>query len=57
MTPPQHLWFFTPASLRRLAGTLGLSVETCDHPWKVVPLCPFAKAYIEKHPEYTDMRK
>ena len=22
---------------------------------KVVPLCPFAKAYIEKHPEYADL--
>jgi SAM-dependent methyltransferase len=38
MTPPQHLWFFTPASLRGLAGALGLSVAACDHPWKVVPL-------------------
>jgi SAM-dependent methyltransferase len=38
MTPPQHLWFFTPASLQRLGGALGLRVEACDHPWKVVPL-------------------
>src|SRR5579871_896693 len=38
MTPPQHLWFFTPASLRHLAGALGLAVEACDHPWKIVPL-------------------
>jgi SAM-dependent methyltransferase len=38
MTPPQHLWFFTPASLRGLAGALGLAVATCDHPWKIVPL-------------------
>jgi predicted GNAT family acetyltransferase len=22
---------------------------------KVVPLCPFVKAYIEKHPEYADL--
>jgi predicted GNAT family acetyltransferase len=22
---------------------------------KVVPLCPFIKAYIEKHPEYRDL--
>ena len=22
---------------------------------KVVPLCPFIKAYIEKHPEYQDL--
>ena len=24
---------------------------------KVDPLCPFAKAYIEKHPEYADLRQ
>jgi len=24
---------------------------------KVNPLCPFAKAYIEKHPEYADLRQ
>ena len=23
----------------------------------VVPLCPFVKAYIEKHPEYADLLK
>jgi SAM-dependent methyltransferase len=38
MTPPQHLWFFTPESMRRLAGALGLTLESLDHPWKVVPL-------------------
>jgi SAM-dependent methyltransferase len=38
MTPPQHLWFFTPESIRRLSHSVGLKVETCDHPWKVVPL-------------------
>lgn len=38
MTPPQHLWFFTPASVERLAGSLGFHLETCDHPWKLVPL-------------------
>jgi SAM-dependent methyltransferase len=38
MTPPQHLWFFTPESLGRLAASLGLSVAHCDHPGKVVPL-------------------
>jgi len=37
MTPPQHLWYFTPASMRRLAAGLGLSVERLDHPWKTVP--------------------
>jgi SAM-dependent methyltransferase len=38
MTPPQHLWYFTPESLRRLAGSLGLTLEACDHPFKLVPL-------------------
>jgi SAM-dependent methyltransferase len=37
MTPPQHLWFFTPESMRRMSASLGLSVEHVDHPWKVVP--------------------
>jgi SAM-dependent methyltransferase len=38
MTPPQHLWFFTPGSVGRLAQSLGLTLEACDHPWKLVPL-------------------
>jgi SAM-dependent methyltransferase len=38
MTPPQHLWFFTPKSIRRLSHSLGFQLEKCDHPWKVVPL-------------------
>jgi SAM-dependent methyltransferase len=38
MTPPQHLWYFTPESMRRLAHSLGLHIEACDHPWKLVPL-------------------
>jgi hypothetical protein len=37
MTPPQHLWFFTQDSIRRLAVGLGLAVERFDHPWKIVP--------------------
>jgi SAM-dependent methyltransferase len=37
MTPPQHLWYFTPESMRRMAAGLGLSVERLDHPWKTVP--------------------
>ncbi len=37
MTPPQHLWFFTQESMRRLSADLGLSVEQVDHPWKLVP--------------------
>jgi len=38
MTPPQHLWFFTPASLERLAWRAGLKVVSLDRPWKIVPL-------------------
>jgi 2-polyprenyl-3-methyl-5-hydroxy-6-metoxy-1,4-benzoquinol methylase/Zn ribbon nucleic-acid-binding protein len=38
MTPPQHLWFFTPESIRRMAQSLGLHVELLDHPGKLVPL-------------------
>jgi SAM-dependent methyltransferase len=37
MTPPQHLWFFTQESMRRLSADVGLSVEQVDHPWKLVP--------------------
>jgi SAM-dependent methyltransferase len=38
MTPPQHLWFFTPASVQRLASRLEMHVEALDRPWKLVPL-------------------
>ncbi len=38
MTPPQHLWYFTPESMRRLSHSLHLSLEVCDHPYKLVPL-------------------
>ncbi len=38
MTPPQHLWFFTPESVRRLASGTGMRVEGIDHPGKTVPL-------------------
>ena len=37
MTPPQHLWFFTQESMRRMSAGLGLSMEHVDHPWKIVP--------------------
>jgi hypothetical protein len=37
MTPPQHLWFFTQESLRRMSASLGLSMIHVDHPWKTVP--------------------
>jgi SAM-dependent methyltransferase len=38
MTPPQHLWYFTRDSIRRISRPLGLSIESCDHPWKIVPI-------------------
>jgi SAM-dependent methyltransferase len=38
MTPPQHLWFLTRESLARAATPLGLALEYCDHPTKIVPL-------------------
>jgi SAM-dependent methyltransferase len=38
MTPPQHLWFFTQESMRRLSASLGLSLVHVDHPWKTVPV-------------------
>jgi SAM-dependent methyltransferase len=38
MTPPQHLWFFTVESMRRLSGGLNLRLEHHDHPGKLVPL-------------------
>jgi SAM-dependent methyltransferase len=38
MTPPQHLWFFTPASMESLATGADLEIASLDHPWKIVPL-------------------
>jgi SAM-dependent methyltransferase len=38
MTPPQHLWFFTGASLFGMGRSAGLDGEHIDHPWKIVPL-------------------
>jgi 2-polyprenyl-3-methyl-5-hydroxy-6-metoxy-1,4-benzoquinol methylase len=38
MTPPQHLWFFTVESMRRLSVALGLRFVRHDHPAKIVPL-------------------
>lgn len=37
MTPPQHLWFFTPRSLNALSDRLGLELIHHDYPWKKVP--------------------
>src|SRR5262245_24296929 len=38
MTPPQHLWFFSPATVSALLARHGFRVHTVDHPWKLVPL-------------------
>jgi SAM-dependent methyltransferase len=38
MTPPQHLWYFTRESIRRISHPLALGMESCDHPWKIVPI-------------------
>lgn len=38
MTPPQHLSFFTPRSMRALLERAGLVIEEISHPWKLVPL-------------------
>ncbi|WP_447918140.1 class I SAM-dependent methyltransferase [Achromobacter aegrifaciens] len=38
MTPPQHLWFFTPKSLEALCDRMGLDLVHLDHPWKKVPI-------------------
>jgi 2-polyprenyl-3-methyl-5-hydroxy-6-metoxy-1,4-benzoquinol methylase len=38
MTPPQHLSFFTPASIGRLLENVGLRVLSITHPWRHVPL-------------------
>jgi SAM-dependent methyltransferase len=38
MTPPQHIWYFTPRAFERLAERLDASVEAISHPGKLVPL-------------------
>jgi 2-polyprenyl-3-methyl-5-hydroxy-6-metoxy-1,4-benzoquinol methylase len=38
MTPPQHLWFFSPQTVTALLERHGFRVHTVEHPWKLVPL-------------------
>lgn len=38
MTPPQHLWYFTPQSLQAVGERHGLELVHLDHPWKKVPV-------------------
>lgn len=42
MTPPQHLWFFSPSTIGALLAHHGFHVESIDHPWKRVPLALMA---------------
>jgi SAM-dependent methyltransferase len=42
MTPPQHLWFFSPATITAVLARHGFRVESIDHPWKRVPLALMA---------------
>lgn len=38
MTPPQHLWFFTPKSLKLLGARHGLEIVSISHPTRRIPL-------------------
>jgi SAM-dependent methyltransferase len=38
MTPPQHLWYLTLASVQTWALRSGMRLEAHDHPAKIVPL-------------------
>lgn len=42
MTPPQHLWFFSRATLEALLTATGFRLHTFGHPWKHVPLALIA---------------
>lgn len=38
MTPPQHLWFFTRASMEALLARAGFEVLSITHAWRRVPV-------------------
>jgi SAM-dependent methyltransferase len=38
MTPPQHLFFFSKATLGSLLGRAGFQPVVWTHPWKIVPV-------------------
>jgi hypothetical protein len=42
MTPPQHLSFFTPRSIKKVLESAGLRLISLKHPWKRVPLALMA---------------
>ena len=37
MTPPQHVWFFSPRTLGALLERHGFAIDRVTHPWKWVP--------------------
>jgi SAM-dependent methyltransferase len=37
LSPPLHLWYFTPASLEKMFNRLGCRLVHLSHPWKFVP--------------------
>ncbi len=37
MTPPQHLFFFSPQNLAQLLEKSGFELARVEHPWKIVP--------------------
>jgi len=42
---------------RGIAGTLTRYAldHAREHSWRVVPRCPYVRAWIERHPEYRDV--
>jgi SAM-dependent methyltransferase len=38
MTPPQHLFFFSPRNLQKLLERAGFEVVSIRRPWKLIPL-------------------
>ena len=43
MTPPQHLWYFTPESMTKMVTATGLQIYRISHPWKRVPVSLIAQ--------------
>ena len=38
LTPPQHLWFFTPKAIDHMARRSGLRTLRVKYPWKLIPV-------------------
>ena len=51
---------YVPREFRGTGIASQLTVRALEHArergWRVVPSCPFVAAYIERHPEYRDLR-